>query len=45
MAMIEALEMMFSPIDLLFYILAIWEGYRMSRRVVNQAELASLLER
>lgn len=43
-AMIEALAITFSPIDLLFYGLAIYEGYKFAFRRITQAELAALMK-
>lgn len=40
---LEVIRDTFSPIDLLFYGLAIYEGYRFSFRQLNEAEVRSLL--
>jgi hypothetical protein len=42
-AVMEILVLTFSPIDLLFYGLAIYEGYKLSFRRITQAELDGLL--
>ncbi|HRW06366.1 MAG TPA: hypothetical protein P5121_14780 [Caldilineaceae bacterium] len=41
-AAIEALRLTFSPIDLLFYGLAIYQGYKLSLRTITNAEMANL---
>lgn len=42
-AIFEILGLMFSPIDLLFYGIALYEGYKFSLRRITQAEMAGLL--
>jgi hypothetical protein len=37
--MIEMMGATFSPIDLLFYALAVYQGYRLSFRRITQAEI------
>jgi hypothetical protein len=39
---IEMLGLTFSPIDLLFYALAAYEGYKFSTRGINKAEMEAL---
>ena len=41
---VELMKITFSPIDLLFYGIAIYFGYRYSFRRFSEAELASLLK-
>jgi len=41
-AVVEIMTAMFSPIDLLFYSLAAYEGYRFSFRRITQAEKEGL---
>lgn len=39
---VEFLKESFSPIDVLFYALAVWEGYKFSIRELTEAEMASM---
>lgn len=39
---VEFMKETFSPIDLLFYALAIWEGYKFSIREITEEELAAM---
>ena len=43
-AVIEFMTITFSPMDLLFYGIAIYEGYKFSFRRLSEAELASMME-
>ena len=42
-AALEALRLTFSPLDLLFYGIAIYQGYKLSLRRITQAEMDSLM--
>jgi hypothetical protein len=39
---VEFLKETFSPIDILFYVLAVWEGYKFSIRELTEEEMASM---
>lgn len=41
---VELMKITFSPIDLLFYGIAVYEGYRFSFRKINEEELACLVK-
>ncbi len=41
-AVVEAIALTFSPIDLLFYAIAVYEGYRFAFRRITKEELQSL---
>ena len=40
--MLEIMKAMFSPIDLLFYAIAVYEGYKISFRTLTEEEIASI---
>jgi hypothetical protein len=40
---IELMKALFSPMDLLFYGIAVWEGYKLSLRRVTEVELKQML--
>jgi hypothetical protein len=42
-AAVELLKVTFSPIDLLFYGIAVYEGYKLAFRQITQAELQQIL--
>lgn len=41
---VEFFKITFSPMDLLFYGIALYEGYRLSFRQISEAELASIVK-
>lgn len=40
--MLEIMKVMFSPIDLLFYAVGVYEGYKFSFRQLTEEEIASV---
>lgn len=45
MTAIEHMKMSFSPMDLVFYAIAVYEGYKFSFRQISDEELESMLKR